>query len=224
MGKRSTAVIVAVGFFMVAAWWAPALAATECGVPALAPRHQPGEKWTWRDERGGQWSEAVLEEGDLTQMKWPTGDVAFHEKDMVVRLVSRPNGQLISKQGTGLYTIVGQKTLEFPLQVGMGWAYHSFSQATKGGRGNLAPIWYVYRVLACEEVSTPAGTFPAFKVEVAEVIGDRALGAFPPQGHGIYHLWYAPQAKNYVKRHYEPSAHWVGPAFRDYDLIKFEVK
>jgi len=224
MGKRVVVLSVAVLFLSLTVAGAPASAAVRCGEPVLAPKHQAGEKWTWRDEQGREWSEAVQAEGDLTQMKWANGDVAYHDKDLVTRMVSRPNGQVITKQGAGLYTAVGVKTIDFPLQVGNGWEYNSIGQAIRGGRGTLTSFWYVYKVVACEDVSTPAGKFPAFKVEVTESYGDRALTSTGPLTHGVYHLWYAPQVKNYVKLHYEPMTYWIGPAFRDYDLIKFEVK
>jgi hypothetical protein len=40
---------------------------------------------------------------------------------------------------------------------------------------------------------------------------------------GVSHLWYAPQVKNYVKRRYDPSPHYSGLGFRDYELVKYEA-
>jgi hypothetical protein len=224
MSNRAAVFSVAVLFLVATPWGAPVLAATDCGAAVPAPKHQAGEKWTWRDEQGKEWTDFVLAEGDLTQMKWPNGDVAYHDKDLVTRMVSRPNGQVITKQGAGVYTAVGVKTIDFPLQVGKDWAYYSIGPAVRGGRGNLTSYWYTYKVVACDEISTPAGKFPAFKVEVTETYGDRALTNTNVPTHGVYHLWYAPQVKNYVKRHYEHQLFWIGPAFVDYDLVKFEVK
>ncbi len=227
MSKRVAVLSVAVLFLAITVWGALASAAADCGGPVVAPKHLAGEKWTWRDENGREFSEAVLADGDLTQMKWVNGDVAFHDKDLIIRMVSQPNGHAITKQGTGLYTAVEVKTIDFPLQVGKDWAYYSIGPS-KGARGNLATSWYSYQVVGCEEVSTPAGKFPAFKVEVTETYGDRAMstatGVPSVSSQGVYHLWYAPQVKNYVKRHYELQAFWMGPAFVDYDLVKFEVK
>ena len=236
MSKRVAARSVGVLFLVITAWGAPASAAPDCSQPVPAPKHQAGEKWTWRleafgDVKADEISEVVQAEGDLTQLKLPNGDVAFHDKDLIVQWVKRPKGEIVRTQTIEPFVLglrsnnptVGQKTLDFPLQVGKEWRYSFFASAARGGRGNVAPFWYTYEIVACEEVSTPAGKFPAFKVEVTEIYSDRALGATVPT-HGVYHLWYAPQVKNYVKRHYEAMAHWIGPAFRDYELVKFEVK
>jgi len=235
MTKRVAVLSVAVLFLTLTAWRPPAFGAVDCGEPVLAPIHQVGEKWTWAwtDARGGEISEVVQAEGDLTQMKLPNGDVAFHDKDLIVQWVKRPNGEIVRTQSIEPFVLglrsanptVGKRTLDFPLQVGKEWAYSYFASAARGGRGTTAPFWVTYKIVACEEVSTPAGKFPAFKVEVSEIYNDRASTALgPPATHGVYHLWYAPQVKNYAKRHYEPMQHWIGPAFRDYDLVKFEVK
>jgi hypothetical protein len=107
----------------------------------------------------------VLAEGDLIQHKLANGDVAFHDNNLVIQWVKRPNGEIVRTQSiepfvSGLRSAnptVGRKTLDFPLQVGKGWSYSYFASAAKGGRGNLAPYWYTYKVVACEEVSTPPG-------------------------------------------------------------------
>jgi hypothetical protein len=223
------ATMVAVGV----AWGTGADAAVDCGAPVPAPQHQVGEKWTWQDERGGTLSEEVLADGDLTQMKLQTGAVAFHDKDLIVRFVKLPSGEIVRTQTIepailGLRAInptVGHKTLDFPLQVGKKeWGYSYTAVAARGGRGNLAPFWVTFKVVACEDVSTPAGTFPAFKVEVSESYNDRATTATSPAYGGVYHLWFAPQVKNYVKRHYEPDPYWIGFGFRDFELVKYETK
>ncbi len=232
MGKRVAVLSLAVLFLTLTAWRLPAFGAPNCGEPTLAPHHQTGEKWTWRDERGGELTEVVQAIGDLTEMKLPNGDVAFHDNDLIVQFVKRRSGEIVRTQSiepfvTGLRSAnptVGQRTLDFPLQVGKGWSYSYTVSAARGGRGTLAPFWYTLKIIACEEVSTPAGKFPAFKVEVTEDYNDRASTSLgPPATSGVYHLWYAPQVKNYIKRHYEPSAHW-GIAARDFELVKFEVK
>ena len=74
-----------------------------------------------------------------------------------------------------------------------------------------------YTVVACEEVSTAAGTFPALKVQVDQSM----MGG---SGSGTYFLWYASRAKQWVNRLFVPSQ-WFGKArFRDFELVKFEIK
>jgi hypothetical protein len=70
---------------------------------------------------------------------------------------------------------------------------------------DLTPLWRRWfsslKVLGRESVSVPAGTFDAYKVEVWSnrfATGDRmTAGAEPVRVH--YLVWYAPQAKRYVK-------------------------
>jgi hypothetical protein len=70
---------------------------------------------------------------------------------------------------------------------------------------DLTPLWRQWfssvKVLGRESVSVPAGTFDAYKVEVWSnrfATGDRmTAGAEPVRVH--YLVWYAPQAKRYVK-------------------------
>lgn len=191
--------------------------AADCGEPAPAPRYQLGEKWTWRDEKDREWSNEVIRvEGDVTQMRWANGDVAFHDKDWIIQQVRKRNGGLVTKQGAGQYTTVGQKVLDFPLQVGKTWEYDFLSQP-RGGLGGLQTYNNSYRVVVCEEVSTVAGKFPAFKLEgVQRIVGTPWSGTF--------YLWYAPAVKNYVKRQYPPSQFFGGGRFLDFELVKYESK
>ncbi len=210
------AAVLSVAMVLLITWGGAALGA-DCGEPVPAPKYQAGDKWTWRDEKAREWSNEVVQvEGDITQIKWPTGSVAFHDKDWVIRQVRRSNGELVTKQGSGQYTSIGQKVLDFPLHVGKKWEYSYTSQPTSN-LGDLRTYYNRYTIVACEEVSTPAARFPALKVEV----DNRSVGA---RISGVYYLWYAPQVKNFVRRQFVPSQAWNRADVRDYELIKFETK
>ncbi|MFB3819568.1 MAG: hypothetical protein ACE147_18070 [Candidatus Methylomirabilales bacterium] len=165
----------------------------------------------------------------MTQMKSGSGDIAFHDRDLVVRYVKRRSGEIVRTQTvepaiTGLHATnatVGHKTLDFPLQVGKQWTYSYIASASRGGRGTATSFWLTHKVVGCEEVSTPAGKFPALKLEITEHYGDRATGSMGPPTMGVSHLWYAPQVKNYVKRHYDPSPNYSGLGYRDFELVKY---
>jgi len=64
-------------------------------------------------------------------------------------------------------------TLDFPLQVGKTWQYTFYGQTSNG----LGQFIQGYRVVACEEVATPAGKFPAFRLE-GTLRGPRGSGTF----------------------------------------------
>ena len=187
-----------------------------------APRHQAGEKWTWRAENGATWSETVQADGDLTQMKQANGDVIVHDDDWVIRKVVRSDTGFTARKGVWR-TTSGQKIMNFPLRVGDNWEY-SFFAPSAGGRGNLVTFWHDFRVLSCEEVTTVAGTFPALKISYHEASSESyyqtGIGG-PDTGNSF--IWYAPQVKHIVKREY--GREWVGvPGLRNFELIKYEGK
>ncbi len=214
MGKKLAVLSVAVVLLMT---WAGAALAADCGEPFSVPKYQVGDKWTWRNEKGTETvNEVVGVNEGVTEIKWSNGDVASYDKDWVIQKVVRKNGEVLTKQGTG-YTTIGQKVLDFPLLVGKKWE-HSFTAAPRAGGGwGLTTYYEYYAVLTCEEVTTPAGTFPAFKIEVVQ----RSPQA---SSSGARHFWYSPQVKTSVRNKYVPSGWWAVGRFFDSELIKFDVK
>ncbi len=190
-------------------------AGTTCSEPVPAPRFVVGEKWTWRGERGEETTDEVIHvEGETTEIKWTNGDIAFLDKDRVLRKVLRKNGEVITTQGAGAYTTVGQKVLDFPLQIGKKWEYSYFANASSG-RYPMLTYYQRYEVVSCEEVTTPAGKFSTFKVRVDQnTVGISMTGT--------YYFWYAPEVKQSVKRQYVPSRYW-SKTF-DLELINYERK
>ena len=196
--------------------WGVAIAA-DCGEPTPAPKYQVGEKWTWRNEKGTESSDEVVQvEGDIAQIRWSNGDVAFYDKDRIIRKVVRANGEVLTKKGAGAYTTIGEKVLDFPLQVDKKWERSYFAAALVGGAG-LQTYYERYRILRCEEISVPAGKLSVFKIEIEQSSAGSRFS-------GIRHSWYAPSVKNYVRTQYVPSQWWTVGRFLDSELIKFEVK
>jgi hypothetical protein len=196
--------------------WGAAFAA-DCGEPVSAPQYQVGEKWTWRNEKGREWTDQVLQVNEgLTQIKWSNGEVGFYDKDRVLRQVKKTNGELVTQQGAGQYVAIGQKTLDFPLQAGKTWNYSFYGQPRGGGTG-LQTYRNEFKVIGCEELSIPAGKVSALKLEITQwIVGTH--------WNGVFYLWYAPQVKSYVKRQYPVSTFFSGGWFLDYELIKYEPK
>lgn len=215
MEKRLAVLSVAIVLLMT--WGGLALGAADCGEPAAAPKYQVGEKWTWRDEKGRERTNEVVQvEGDIAQIRWSDGDVASYDKDWIIRKVVRRNGEVLTKQGAGAYTTIGEKVLDFPLQADKKWE-RSYLAQPRAGTGTLQTYYNRYKIVACEEVATAGGRFAAFKIEIEQTVqGGRYSG--------ILHSWWAPQAKNFVRTQYVPSQWWSGLRFLDSELIKFEVK
>jgi hypothetical protein len=188
--------------------------AADCGEPVSAPKYQVGDKWVTRNEKGAEAASEVVEfEGDYAKIKWATPwltpdkeGVVIVDADRVIRKAIRPNGEMVTTQGVGRpFDLIGQKELDFPLQVGKKWAFTYRSAAGDTG-------WRNYRVLACDEISTPAGKFSALKIE-----NEIRL----PRWSGTYHFWYAPAAKASIKWKFPGG---FGPTALDSELVRYELK
>lgn len=187
--------------------------AADCGESVPAPKFSMGDKWVSRNEKGGESTrEAVGFEGDLAQVKWtsPAAEpdkegMLFIDPDGVARKAIRPNGEVVTKQGRGVYASIGQRTLDFPLQVGKRWDVNYI--AISGDMGLRR-----YKVEAREEVSTAAGKFSALRIEVDNR---------QPRWSGTSQFCYAPAAKGVVKVKFGPG---FGPTALDSELVRYELK
>ena len=207
MDKRRMVFTVAVVFLMVTTWGAKTLEAADCGEPVRAPKYQVGDKWLWRNAKGVEsTSEVVGFEGELAQMK--SGELLlFVDPDRVLRKVVRANGEVVTKQGSGRpYETIGQKELDFPLQVGKGWSFTFVNTRMQMGTQH-------FKVAACEEVPTAAGKFAALRIE-SEVS--------EPGWKGVNHLWYAPAARATVRRTFLQGYDVMRTP--DYELVRYELK
>jgi hypothetical protein len=116
---------------------------------------------------------------------------------------------------------VGQKFLDFPLLAGKAWPF-SFLYSLPGADLYKFRSWH--RVLGCEDVSTSAGRFAAFKVEVVTRPDMVRAKATPAGTSGTYYHWYAPHVKWVVKRQIVPSQWFASGNFPDFELMGFETK
>lgn len=189
----------------------PPVAAHRCSDPAPAPRFQVGEKWTWRNDRGEENTDEVIEvDGETTRMRKSNGDVVFLDKDRVLQKVHLKNGDVLTAPGANVYPEIGKKMMEFPLVPGKSWEWR-FTRTPPA-----SPIRsYTQRrtVVACEEVTTTAGRFSAFKIEVH----DRDVTAMT-DGKAL--LWYAPDVKVVVRRQIVASDYWRNSP--NWELVKYE--
>jgi hypothetical protein len=130
----------------------------------------------WRD--GPQWT--VYRTADLNFIK------SLHKQDQEVKEECKPY----------------RGPFGFPLWVGKKWTYN-FSIVTapfsgkmkkRGGLGGPREMESRVKVVAYEQVTVPAGTLWAFKIEEVR----RPEGS---KGMRDYHftLWYSPEVKNFIK-------------------------
>ena len=100
-------------------------------------------------------------------------------------------------------------TFSWPLFVGKTWtATYTFNNRVQGM--TIGPMHVEYRVTAYEDVSVPAGSWKAFKIE-----SETASNAFST-------IWYAPDAKLIVKRINETTiGHPMGRTKWVYEIISY---
>jgi hypothetical protein len=122
------------------------------------------------------------------------------------------NGNVLTTPGTDVYLTLGKKTLAYPIHVGKSWEFH-YTYYPPGGP--IRPYTQRRTVLACEEVTTAAGKFFAFKIEAYE----RNVTSMRD---GKFYYWYAPEVRNTVRRQLVPSDYWRNTY--NYELIKYERK
>jgi len=142
--------------------------------------------------------------------KWIRNDGVFEliriEKDLYV-FSARPKWEVILSKDLGLARVQhGDSVLEFadplelkwPLEVGKSGS-HNTSWQTPATSGRWPPITVTWKVASYEDVQVFAGTFKAFRIVITITRQDvRPDGR--PDGRQIENtLWYAPEARQFVK-------------------------
>jgi hypothetical protein len=173
---------------------------------AAKPSYKNGEAWLFTvKEGGGIGSSTALLNGtyelSIADGKMKTAIINGSQRD---ELDPRPPVLL------GLLTF--GPNLDFPLTVGKQW-----SRNYKGsyvGSNKLIARKITYEVKGVEEITTPAGTFRAFKLES----DDRAS----TQDYFTTNYWYSPETRSIVKSKFDGSAGGRHAALqREIELIKF---
>ena len=196
--------ILVVGIIVVSFLFSPLQAFSQD--EAAKPSYKNGESWLFTvKEGGGIGSSTGLLNGtyelSIVDGKLKTAIINGSQRD---ELDPRPPVLL------GLLTFA--PNLAFPLTVGKQW-----SRDYKGTYvGSNKPIArkIAYEVKGIEQVTTPAGTFRAFKLES----DDRASG----QDYFTTNYWYSPETRSIVKSKFDGSAGGQHTALqREIELIKF---
>ncbi len=101
-----------------------------------------------------------------------------------------------------------------PLQVGKWWKA-SYTYYDRGRGRSWSPIETTWKVEAYEDVTVPAGTFKAFKLQ-----------STPGRNDATYTIiWYAPEVKLIIKRVSERTLdHSLGPGKFVTELIEYQAK
>ena len=172
---------------------------------APAPVYQDGDFWRFRAAR--KVYEASIKDGKL-QIYEPKPDQKVDaDPDTAAQLKTMLAVEQEEKQ-----------FLQFPLSVGKSWS--SSYQAEQRGTGRLINVPGHSSATGIEEITTPAGTFRAFKIERVETEPPTSLGGRRPHigARRTYTYYYSPQTRSIVKYNCEES--FCGK-INEIELIKY---
>ncbi|MGO9953812.1 MAG: hypothetical protein ACLPN1_16585 [Dissulfurispiraceae bacterium] len=165
------------------------LKAADSPAPAAEqPKYTVGDYWVFTKDQGEKAQDDNAEAADIrVTFVSQEGDVYNFLK----------NGSVPFKKDKFLTPITGKSKgypgpiLQFPLKVDKHWSYDFMSVRHEAPW----PMTAKYSVEAYEQITVPAGTFWAYRVEVAIVFNVK--NSFNTYTTKIY--WYAPAAKNIIK-------------------------
>jgi hypothetical protein len=182
-----------------------------------APYLRAGSSWTYKVEDSAWNAPQTI---TLTYMKDDeyknAGVLAFgagsetilYDRDLNFVAVAS-NGRILREASPSL------RSFDFPFYVGKQWrSVFTFQDNQKGL--SWTPVEVFWHVKEYDEVTVPAGKFRAFLLE-----------SEPSTNWGIKteKVWYAPQAKQLVKRVRErTAAHYEGKGKDTWDLVQYTLK
>ena len=167
---------------------------------ASAPVYSDGEYWEYNvkmvsDTRPGTNTERLEE--DIYRVKIKDGKIEVDEA------FSEGNASIHDPSSR-------HKWLDFPLSVGKKWKYRY--QRQRGRKGKARWRFPGLVVAGLETITTPAGTFSAFKITRKEE-------------RGSYAYWYSPATKSVVKIEYKRySGDDELRVHRITELVKYKVQ
>lgn len=176
---------------------------------APAPVYNEGDIWVFRvtehmsaeSTKGLDGNYKVIYKGGKFVVAFPGGEKPQTKQDLsqLRNMLDEPNDK--------------KQLLQFPLAIGNKWttAYETDSRATSRPIRRSGET----KVTGTEQITTPAGTFRAFKIERYET-----GGKFKKSGgdeRGTYTYYYSPEVRGIVKLSYERG----GGAARSIELVKY---
>ncbi len=180
-----------------------------------APIWKVGDSWRYKYDDKKEWEHEVLGVEDFKNTKiYVVEDrYGFYKKGFDIRTFQRKVD--ISPDGKKIVPMTDWDWFyDFPLYVGKKW-----EKMTRGKTTEDTPANYVftYKVLSFENVTVPAGTFKAFKIE------RKQTSMVYLSNTVVTYLWYSSEAKREVKSQLGPvSGNWRITA-KGYELKSFKL-
>jgi hypothetical protein len=180
---------------------------------APAPVHKEGDTWQFNFSRKGQIASSTdqLNEG-VYELSVLQGDVKLYESNGGQRseIPIRP----------GLLRLIGKSDenrrpeLKFPLSVGQKWTYEYQVRPPNSRRDQRRLV--EVSVAGIEQMTTPAGTFKAYKLIRGESWSSTGLSGSGGSNTTTY--FYSPETRSIVK---SSTVNDNNPGTLEFELIKF---
>jgi hypothetical protein len=202
-------------FVLVAAiFWSTAILFAQEQAPA--PVHKEGDTWQFNIFRKGQIGTSTDQIEGMYEVSVTQGVVKLYQVDggQKIEKPIEPDGptetfvRLIGKSETQ------RPTLKFPLSVGQTWTYQ-YETRPPGSKFNQRRSAEV-NVVGMEQVTTPAGSFKAYKLIRSEswTVGSR----FGQRGGSTSTYFYSPETRSIVRT---SNVSENSPGTLETELIKF---
>jgi hypothetical protein len=187
-----------------------------------APVWKVGDQWTYRKKTGDGWVQEVVdfkEDAFILRISGHLELEAFDRKTMNQAFLIGKDGRKVTNADNPF-----KKLLDFPLSVGKKWSYSTRSRFSVSGQPAADVVLFnEFKVEGVEEVVTPAGTFPAYKIQHRQEVVSSVPKDAMSGNNGWVRYWYSPDAKTWIKREFEKTPFWPGSS-QDAELISFDLK
>jgi len=194
-----------IGLFIVAALFghSPAFSQDE----ATKPGYKNGESWLFTSKDSG-----TIGSDPSKMLNWTYELSIVDGKRKTASVSGSQKDDLDPRPPTLLALLTFAPNLNFPLTVGKQWTRDY--KGTYIGSSKTMARKVTYEVKAIEQVTTPAGTFRAFKLESDDRAG--------PRDYWVTNYWYSPETRSIVKYQFDATAGGQEAGLkREIELIKF---
>lgn len=179
-----------------------------------APVWNIGDKWTYKKATGETFAYEVVkieEDSYVVKVEGLSHLLGYDKKTMNHTFLVETSGKRIESRSTA------RKLYDFPIVIGKKWSDTTTSISSVSKKE--ATFSCEFQIEGVEEITTPAGTFKAFRIYFKQTV------ISPQRGSGWIRVWYSPVIKNWIKREAEKSPFWQKTILgQDAELISFYVK
>jgi hypothetical protein len=179
-----------------------------------APIWGIGDTWRYRYANKIEWQYTVEKtEGNLyiVEDRYGVEKPCFDKRTLELKFFLTPQGKKVTSQTVWYYGIY----CDFPIYVGKKWGKMVSGKDTGGMSMDYL---HEFKVLSFEEVTVPAGTFKAFKIEFSKTVAARTSSVIRQ------YFWFSPEVKTIIKSSYAGQEGGWRPGSYDFELISVKLK